>query len=147
MLAASATVPLYLFSGIFYPIATLPPPMQWLSYANPLTYGVDLIRFSLLGVHEIPIAWSALMLAILAAASVFVAVSQLFLASGCSQVIHMERGDVASQDELKNVTIRTRTGELFYFDSAVVFGNHVTHVDTDAKPHPPIFGQIGIAFR
>ena len=35
----------------------------------------------------------------------------------------MERGDVASQDELKNVTIRTRTGELFYFDSAVVFGD------------------------
>ena len=61
-IAALVTVPLYLFSGIFYPIETLPAGMRALAYANPLTYGVELMRFGLLGVNEIPVATCAAMM-------------------------------------------------------------------------------------
>lgn len=62
MLAAFVTLPLYFLSGIFYPVSTLPAATRWLSYANPLTYGVDLLRYGLLGVNEIPLARSAALL-------------------------------------------------------------------------------------
>jgi ABC-type polysaccharide/polyol phosphate export permease len=71
------TVPLYLFSGIFYPITTLPSPMRWLAYGNPLSYGVDLFRFGLLGIHEIPLATSAVMLALLSVGATALAVASL----------------------------------------------------------------------
>ena len=74
MLAAFLTVPLYLFSGIFYPIETLPAPLRWLSSANPLTYGVDLLRYGLLGVHELPLELSALLLGVLASLAMVLAV-------------------------------------------------------------------------
>jgi len=73
-LAAFLTVPLYLFSGIFYPIETLPAPLRWLASANPLTYGVDLLRYGLLGVHELPLGSSALLLAVLASLAMLMAV-------------------------------------------------------------------------
>lgn len=73
--AAMVTVPLYLFSGIFYPIATLPAPTRWLAHVNPLTYGVDLLRHSLLGVHELPLALSYALLAVLTGISLAVAVA------------------------------------------------------------------------
>lgn len=65
LLAGLVTVPLYLLSGIFYPVSTLPAATRWLSYANPLTYGVDLFRYGLLGVHEFPVAASAVLLGVL----------------------------------------------------------------------------------
>lgn len=74
LIAALVTVPLYFFSGIFYPIATLPLGMRLLAYVNPLTYGVDLLRYGLLGVHEFPLVGSAVMLACLSALSALVAV-------------------------------------------------------------------------
>ncbi len=74
LVAALVTVPLYLFSGIFYPVSTLPAPTRWLAHVNPLTYGVDLLRHALLGVHELPPALSAAVLGALALAAVAVAV-------------------------------------------------------------------------
>ena len=74
LLAALVTVPLYLFSGIFYPVSTLPAPTRWLAHINPLTYGVDLLRFALLGVHELPLARSMLLLGVLSLAAIAVAV-------------------------------------------------------------------------
>jgi len=74
LVAALATVPLYLFSGIFYPIETLPLGMRLLAYANPLAYGVDLLRFGLLGVHEFPITLCVSMLTGLSVLSAAVAV-------------------------------------------------------------------------
>ena len=73
-LAAFLTVPLYLFSGIFYPTETLPGPIHWLASLNPLTYGVDLLRYGLLGVHELPVPRSALLLGVLSALSLALAV-------------------------------------------------------------------------
>lgn len=74
MLAALVTVPLYLFSGIFYPISTLPAPTRWISHANPLTYGVDLLRYGLLGVQEIPLTTSVPTLIVLSVLAVAVAI-------------------------------------------------------------------------
>ena len=74
LLAALVTVPLYLLSGIFYPISTLPAPMRALSYANPLTYGVDLLRYGLLGVAELPVAASVVLLTALSGAATALAV-------------------------------------------------------------------------
>lgn len=74
LMAALVTVPLYLFSGIFYPIATLPTPSRLLAYANPLTYGVDLFRYGLLGVHELPLGISAAALLVLTGAATLLAV-------------------------------------------------------------------------
>jgi ABC-2 type transport system permease protein len=74
LLAALVTVPLYLCSGIFYPVATLPAPTRWIAHVNPLTYGVDLLRHALLGVHELPLAHSYALLAALTVVAVAVAV-------------------------------------------------------------------------
>ncbi len=75
MLAALVTVPLYLFSGIFYTLGDLPTPLRLLAYANPLAYGVDLFRFGLLGVSEIPVGVSAVVLVLLTAFSIWGAVA------------------------------------------------------------------------
>ena len=68
------TVPLYLLSGIFYPVTTLPAPTRWLAQVNPLTYGVDLLRFGLLDVAEFPVVRSAALLLLLTGVSVVIAV-------------------------------------------------------------------------
>ena len=75
LIAGLVTVPLYLLSGIFYPVATLPFLTRVLSWANPLTYGVDLLRYGLLGVSEIPPTLSAALLALLTAACAVAAVA------------------------------------------------------------------------
>ncbi len=64
MISAFVTIPLYLFSGIFYEVASLPGPVRWIAHINPLTYGVDLLRHALLGVHELPLALSAALLGV-----------------------------------------------------------------------------------
>jgi ABC-2 type transport system permease protein len=74
LMAGLVTVPLYLLSGIFYPVATLPLPTRVLSWGNPLTYGVDLLRYGLLGVSEIPPALSSALLTLLTAACAVAAV-------------------------------------------------------------------------
>jgi lipooligosaccharide transport system permease protein len=42
-------VPLFLFSGTFFPISQLPVVLQWLAYATPLYHGVALCRDLTLG--------------------------------------------------------------------------------------------------
>jgi lipooligosaccharide transport system permease protein len=44
-----AIVPMFLFSGTFFPIARLPTALQWIAYATPLWHGVDLCRGLILG--------------------------------------------------------------------------------------------------
>ena len=47
-------LPLFLFSGTFFPVSRLPLPLEWLAYATPLWHGVDLCRELTLGnVHLI----------------------------------------------------------------------------------------------
>lgn len=42
--------PLFFLSGALFPLQNLPGPVQAISYADPLTYGVDGMRAALLGV-------------------------------------------------------------------------------------------------
>jgi lipooligosaccharide transport system permease protein len=42
-------VPMFLFSGAFFPITNLPEVLQWVAMATPLWHGVDLTRMLTLG--------------------------------------------------------------------------------------------------
>ena len=42
-------VPMFLFSGTFFPVSRLPLPLEWLAYTTPLWHGVDLCRELTLG--------------------------------------------------------------------------------------------------
>jgi lipooligosaccharide transport system permease protein len=37
-------IPLFLFSGTFFPISQLPQPLQVVAYLTPLFHGVELVR-------------------------------------------------------------------------------------------------------
>jgi lipooligosaccharide transport system permease protein len=42
-------VPLFLFSGAFFPVSNLPTPLEWVARLTPLWHGVDLVRMLVLG--------------------------------------------------------------------------------------------------
>src|SRR5262249_25092319 len=44
-----AILPLFLFSGTFFPVSSMPVPFQALAYATPLWHGIDLCRQLTLG--------------------------------------------------------------------------------------------------
>ena len=50
-------LPMFLFSGTFFPVSRLPLPLEWLAYATPLWHGVDLCRQLTLG--DV-VGWAAL---------------------------------------------------------------------------------------
>jgi len=45
-----ALLPMSLFSGVFFPVESLPMVLRWVAYALPLWHGVDLSRDAMLGV-------------------------------------------------------------------------------------------------
>jgi lipooligosaccharide transport system permease protein len=47
-------VPLFLFSGVFFPISQLPRGLRLVAYATPLWHGVDLCRRLTLGISTVP---------------------------------------------------------------------------------------------
>lgn len=51
-------MPLYFLSGAIYPLAGVPRWLYFVMLANPLTYGVDLLRGALLHIRQFPIALS-----------------------------------------------------------------------------------------
>ena len=50
-------VPMFLFSGTFFPVSRLPQALEWLAYATPLWHGVELCRMFTLGSVDV---WRAL---------------------------------------------------------------------------------------
>lgn len=46
-------VPMFLFSGTFFPVGQLPEALQWVAYATPLWHGVDLCRGLVQGTQEL----------------------------------------------------------------------------------------------
>ena len=53
--AVFLTFPLYLLSGMFFPVSTMPAPMRLMALANPLTYAVDLFRYATTSLAELPL--------------------------------------------------------------------------------------------
>lgn len=49
-------MPLFLFSGAFFPIANLSAPLEWAAIVTPLWHGVDLTRMLTLGQIDFPLA-------------------------------------------------------------------------------------------
>ena len=49
-------IPMFLFSGAFFPIANLPAPLEWLARFTPLWHGVDLTRMLTLGTLDASMA-------------------------------------------------------------------------------------------
>ncbi len=49
-------VPLFLFSGAFFPISNLATPLEWLARVTPLWHGVDLTRMLTLGNVDVGLA-------------------------------------------------------------------------------------------
>ncbi len=66
MVMSFLTMPLVLLSGAFFPITNLPGWLKTLVYANPLTYGVEALRWCLLGSSAIPILQSLLIISLFA---------------------------------------------------------------------------------
>ncbi len=48
--------PMFLFSGAIFPLDSVPEVLQYLSYLDPLTYGVDAMRIVLLGTARFSLA-------------------------------------------------------------------------------------------
>lgn len=71
MVMSFLTMPLVLLSGAFFPISKLPGWISLLVYANPLTYGVEALRYFLLGESIIPIFRSITILLAFALAMTF----------------------------------------------------------------------------
>lgn len=66
MVMSFLTMPLVLLSGAFFPIANLPGWLKVLVYANPLTYGVEALRWCLLGESTIPVLLSVMIIVLFA---------------------------------------------------------------------------------
>ncbi|HEX5541339.1 MAG TPA: ABC transporter permease [Micromonospora sp.] len=43
-------IPMTLFSGVFFPVESLPSMLRWLAYVSPLWHGVDVCRAAALGI-------------------------------------------------------------------------------------------------
>ena len=50
-------IPMFLFSGTFFPVTQLPAAARWVAYATPLWHGVDLVRSLTLGHVDVLIAF------------------------------------------------------------------------------------------
>lgn len=70
MVMSFLTMPLVLLSGAFFPISNLPRWLTILVYANPLTYGVEALRYCLLGSSTVPISLSVIVLILFAFAMI-----------------------------------------------------------------------------
>ena len=54
--------------------------------------------------------------------SAVVAAAVLSATSGCSQITQLQPSQLTTESELKNLTVRTRTGEVYFFETARVAG-------------------------
>jgi len=70
MVMSFLTMPLVLLSGAFFPISNLPAWLKTLVYLNPLTYGVEALRYFLLGNSIIPVWQSIIVLVIFSIAMI-----------------------------------------------------------------------------
>lgn len=48
-------MPVFFLSGAVYPVDQMPAWLQFVTYIDPLAYGVDALRYSLIGIGQIPL--------------------------------------------------------------------------------------------
>lgn len=65
-------LPLFLFSGTFYPIASYPEPLRVVVQLTPLWHGVDLIRALVTGVVDVSALWHVAYLGVMGLAGLLV---------------------------------------------------------------------------
>ena len=68
------TMPLFFLSDSIFPVTSLPAFVKYVIYLNPLTYGVDGLRNTLLGAGTFPIGTDLLAMAISTTIMVYIAV-------------------------------------------------------------------------
>jgi lipooligosaccharide transport system permease protein len=51
-LVSLVTMPLFLFSGTFFPISQLPDVLQWITRISPLYHGTEMLRAFALGIFD-----------------------------------------------------------------------------------------------
>ena len=74
--------PLIYLGGVFYSIDLLPEPWHSISLINPIFYLVNLQRYAMLGIADIPVGWSVLA----------IACGTLILAATCMWLLHRGTG-------------------------------------------------------
>ena len=67
-------MPMFFLSGAVFPVAGLPAWLKYVVYANPLTYGVDLLRNIVLGISTFSITLDCCILVVFGVAAIFFAV-------------------------------------------------------------------------
>jgi len=70
-------MPMFLFSGIFFPVTGLPPALVWVFHLVPLFHGVELLRAFTTGQLDWVVAWHVSYLVVVGAAAFAVAMSRL----------------------------------------------------------------------
>ncbi|MCX6679587.1 MAG: ABC transporter permease [Methanothrix sp.] len=63
--------PLFFLSGALFPLERFPGLIRYLAYLNPLTYGVDGLRYSLIGTSALSPVVDLVVLAVCCAAMLF----------------------------------------------------------------------------
>jgi ABC-2 type transport system permease protein len=64
--------PLIFLSGAFYPLKEAPEWLRLISYANPLTYGVDALRYVIIGASFLPFAISSTVISLFSISAIFI---------------------------------------------------------------------------
>ena len=59
-------MPMFMFSGTFFPVSILPKWAMWFAWCLPLTHVSFLVRAAVLGLSRGPLFWSAIYVAVLA---------------------------------------------------------------------------------
>ena len=70
-------MPMFLFSGTFFPITVYPEPIQWIMHATPLFHAITLIRGLSTGMVDVSLLWSLLYLLGFFALGLWIAMRQM----------------------------------------------------------------------
>lgn len=63
-------MPIFFLSGALFPLEGLPTALKILTQINPLTYGVDAVRFAMIGQAVFPVGFDVLVISVVAASLV-----------------------------------------------------------------------------
>jgi lipooligosaccharide transport system permease protein len=70
-------MPMFLFSGTFFPVDIYPPVIRWLMELTPLYHGVQLLRGLTIGLIEPRLVWDAAYLVAFCATGLWIAMRQM----------------------------------------------------------------------